>query len=66
MRQRRRCRTCFSCRLMRNLLVHVLIEQQVREIRDPGPVASTSSMVGQKGTQARVCRNASVPLIYLA
>jgi hypothetical protein len=44
----------------------MLIEQQVREIRDPGPVASTSSIVGQKGTQARVYRNTSGLLVYLA
>lgn len=51
---------------MRILLVHVLIEQQVKEIRHPRPVASTSSTVGQKGTQARVYRNASGLLVYLA
>jgi hypothetical protein len=49
-RQRRLCWTCFSCRLMRNLLVHVLIEQQVTETTVPGPVMSISSMVGQRGT----------------
>ncbi len=55
--------TYLSCRLMRKLLVHVLIEQQVRETRNLGPVVSMSSMVRQRGTQASVCRHAWIPRI---